>query len=96
MGIAMGMDKQRLSSLSRFQKSGRSRWRVQWQVYDKPDGAARSVGRDAAGPQPEYISQFFPPAPAVAIYRDEISEMISNLRFQISNGWNIETGIWNF
>src|SRR5690242_10846770 len=63
------MDRQCLSPLSRLQALGRRRRRVQWQVHDRADGAARRIARDAAWPCAPELSQFLPARGPMAIHR---------------------------
>src|SRR3954469_7060235 len=75
LGAALGVDKLRIPSLPRISKSCGCSGRIQRQIHDQPDGPARSVYRHARWPQPFDISEFFPDAAALAIYRSQIGKM---------------------
>jgi ergothioneine biosynthesis protein EgtB len=65
----LGMDRQSLFALSRFRPRRRRGGRIQRQVHDQPDGAARRVLRHAGAPCARDLSQFLPSAPALAVLR---------------------------
>ena len=68
-GIVWQWTAQRLPALSGLPPGrGRDR-RIQRQVHDQPDGAARRLARHAAGPCAPDLSQFLPPRPALAVHR---------------------------
>src|SRR5690554_6470663 len=76
LGPPMGMDEFRLSALSGLQKSRRRGRRVQWQVHDQSDGAARRIDRNARGPQSFNVQKFLPAPLKVAIYRNQTSYLM--------------------
>ena len=55
--------------LSRFRPGRRRGGRIQRQVHDQPDGAARRVLRHAGAPCARDLSQLFPSPPALAVLR---------------------------
>ena len=59
LGNALGMDEQRVSSISGFHKSCRCGRRIQRQIHDQPDGPARCDRGDARGSQPADIQKLF-------------------------------------
>ena len=65
----LAMDAQRLFALSGLSRRHRRARRVQRQVHDQPDGAARLVACDARGPFPGKLSQFLLSAGALAVQR---------------------------
>ena len=66
----LGVDGERLSGLSGFQSAGRIAGRVQWQVHERTDGAARRVLRDARGAHSWQLSQFLSAGDTLAVFRD--------------------------
>ena len=64
----LGMDGQRLSALSGLSRLARRGGRIQRQVHDQSDGAARRLLRHAARSHPRHLPQFLLSAPALAVH----------------------------
>ena len=65
----LAMDAERLPAVSRLQDRERRRRRVQRQVHDQPDGAARRFVRDTGGSCADELPQLLPAADALAVRR---------------------------
>ena len=66
---SLAVDPQRVSSLSRLSRRRRRTRRVQWKVYDQPNGAAGQLARHAGRTFARQLPQFLPSAGALAVQR---------------------------
>ncbi len=65
----LGVDEQRLPGLSRLSAAGRHAGRVQRQIHERADGAARRIVRHASPAHPLELPQFLLPRDAMAVFR---------------------------
>ncbi len=63
----LGMDRLCLSALSGLSRPNRCAWRIQRQVHVQPNGSARGLLREPAGPPAGRLPQLLLPARALAI-----------------------------
>ena len=68
LGAALGVDRKCLPAVSRFRKRRRSDWGIQRQIHDQLHGVAWRVDCDLTRSQPCDLSEFLPPADAVAVH----------------------------
>src|ERR1035437_1837359 len=68
----LAVDGKRLQCLSGISTAARRGRRVQRQVHDQPDGAARRLGRNASRTHASDLSEFLSPGSALAVLRPSI------------------------
>ena len=75
----LGVDEQRLPGLSGISSAGRNAGRVQRQIHERADGAARRIVRHAGTAHPRQLPQFFCAGDTLAVFRNPAGEVMEQL-----------------
>lgn len=76
LGLALGMDEQRVSAVSEFHETGGRARRIQREIYDKSNGSARRERGKAARTQPQNLSKLFSAEFEVAVHGNSPNKVI--------------------